>query len=89
MRNDCHTLVFRYDTPEQRQALMDLVKPYWSATEGLRVVAISVDNEVTRAGLMADALDRYSDGYELRGAIEALAECDDLRKWDWNFETEE
>lgn len=81
------TLVFRHDTPEQRKALMEIVKPYWNAEDGLRVCAMSVDNEMRRLSLIEDALDRYSDGYDLREAVQAIIGCPDLSKFSWDDST--
>jgi hypothetical protein len=84
LRDDCETLVFRYDSPDQRAVLMDMVKPYWNAETGLRVVAMSIDNEVSRMGLVQEALERYTDRDELRDAIDAVLQCADLRHWSWD-----
>lgn len=77
------TVVFAFDTKEQRDRLFSLIGVYIKAKEGLRIVALSVDNEVTRVGLMYEATERYSDPAEAVEAIEALYQCEDLGRWSW------
>ena len=84
------TVVFAFDTKEQRDELFEMIKPIYKPLEdGLRVVAMSDDNEVTRVGLMAEVIERYRDRDEIVEAIEALYQCDNLKEWSWSkFECE-
>lgn len=86
IRQGCDTLVFQYDTPEQRKVLMDFIKPIALKDTGLRVTAMSVDNEITRIGLIEEAMGRYDDHYDFREAVQAIIECPDLTKWSWCYE---
>ena len=70
------TVVFAYDTPEQRSELFRLIGD-------LRVVALSIDNEVTRVGLLMEAAERYDDHHELRDAMDAVFQCEDLKTFSW------
>ena len=78
------TVVFAYDTPEQRRVAMEFVQPLFLRGEGLRVVGLSVDNELTRLNLIREALERIDDHYDLRETIQAIIECPDLSKWSWD-----
>lgn len=84
LRDDSDTIVFRHDTADQRRMLMNAVSQFTRADTGLRVVAMSLDNEVTRVGLIEDALKRCDDHYDLRATIEAIVGCPDLSKWSWD-----
>lgn len=84
------TIVFAYDTPEQRSELFALLGDMPMRKDGLRVVAMSVDNEVTRVGLLQEAIERYDDKYELLEALDAVQQCEDLKAFSWErFEAEE
>lgn len=72
------TVVFAYDTPEQRSELFRLIGDL-----RLRVVALSIDNEVTRVGLLMEAAERYDDHHELRDAMDAVFQCEDLKTFSW------
>jgi hypothetical protein len=77
------TIVFAFDTKDQRDKLFSLIGIYAKERTGLRIVALSMDNEVTRVGLMYEATERYSDPAEAVEAIEALYQCEDLVAWSW------
>ena len=77
------TIVFAYDTMEQRAELMRMIGDMLTLNAGLRVVAFSVDNEVTRCGLLAEAVERFDDHYELRDALEAVFQCEDVKSFTW------
>ena len=70
------TVVFAYDTPEQRSELFRLIGD-------LPIVALSIDNEVTRVGLLMEAAERYDDHHELRDAMDAVFQCEDLKTFSW------
>lgn len=48
------TIVFAFETPDQRKQLMSMLEPMMSPAleSGLRVVALSVGNEVSRVAKM-------------------------------------
>lgn len=77
------TLVFQFETVDQRHELLASLSGMMLRETLPRISAMSMDDEQTRAGLMVEALERYSDSYELRNAIEALAEASDLHLWSW------
>ncbi len=77
------TIVFAYDTPEQRHELMALIGDMPIRKDGLRVVAFSIDNEVTRVGLLHEAAERYDDRDELRDALDAVHQCEDVKSFTW------
>lgn len=77
------TVVFAYDAPEQRAELMRLLGDMPKREDGLRVVAFSVDNEVTRVGLLMEAAERYDDRDELRDALDAVFQCEDVKSFTW------
>lgn len=77
------TIVFECDNQEQRKALLDQFSDMILSDECPRVVGLSVDNELTRASLMAEALERHDDHYDLRQAIEALYGAINLENWSW------
>mgnify|MGYP001587518290 FL=1 len=78
------TVVFAFDTLEQRKELMAYVHPKFLLESGLRVVGIAVDNEMKRVSLMEEAVARYSAGHALHEAIEAISQCPDLSQWSWD-----
>lgn len=78
------TIVFAYDTAEERQVVMDYINPLFLKEDGLRVVAISVDNELTRTQLIEEALERIDDPSDLRSTIADILDCPDLSKWSWD-----
>lgn len=84
LRDDSDTIVFRHDTKSQRKMLMNILRQFATAESGLRVVAMSVDNEVTRVELIEEALERCDDHYDLRETIEAICACPDLSRWTWD-----
>jgi hypothetical protein len=47
------------------------------------VSAMSHDHEMRRVDLIQQSFDRYKRNDERVEAIEALLECPDLTKWDW------
>jgi hypothetical protein len=61
------TVVFACDAPEQRSELMSMLGDMPMRTRGLRVVALSIDNEVTRVGLIQEAVERYNDHTAKKG----------------------
>lgn len=77
------TVVFAYDTPEQRSELFRLIGDLLKQEVSLRVVALSIDNEVTRVGLLMEAAERYDDHHELRDAMDAVFQCEDLKTFSW------
>jgi hypothetical protein len=84
------TIVFAFETQEQRDELFEKLKPYIMGEAGLRVVAMSDDNEMRRACLMREASERYRHPHEIRDAIDALDQCSDLSAWSWEkFDNEE
>ena len=84
------TVVFAYDSPEQRAELMRMLGDMPVRNTGLRVVALSVDNEVTRVGLLTEALERFGDHHELRDAMDAVFQCEDVKSFTWEkYESDE
>ena len=77
------TLVFAYDTVEQRLALLALFPDWFLRTEGLRIVAASMDNEIKRVSLIEEAAERYSDCTDRQDAIDAVIEHPNLSKFKW------
>ena len=84
LRNGVETVVFEYDTPEQREQLFALIKPLWDKDDGLRVTAISRDNEIQRIELLTEAAERYDDHYDMREVQQEIFVCPDLSKWSWD-----
>lgn len=77
------TVVFQFENQEQRKAVMEQFNGMFLADSGPQVTGLSADDELTRAQLMFDALERYDDHYDLRQAIEDLAKASDVVEWDW------
>jgi hypothetical protein len=78
------TVVFAFDNDEQRAQLFDLIRPYNSIKDdGLRVVALSADNEVNRVFLIEQAVERCHLNGDLEDTVVELCECANLSKWKW------
>lgn len=77
------TIVFAYDTDEQRRSLVRMFPGWFERDDGVRIVAESVDNEMRRVNLIADALERYDDHYELRDAIRAILDHPNMTRFRW------
>lgn len=77
------TVVFAFDTAEQRKQMMDMLEPMMSPDidRGLRVVALSVGNEVSRVSKMYEATERYRDRNEIIEAIDSLFQTEEPEKW--------
>lgn len=87
LRVGVETVVFQYDTPEEREELIaEIIKPLWDKATGLRVTAISRDNEIQRVELIAEAAERIDDPFELEYVRQQILDCPDLSKWDWEKE---
>ena len=84
IRIGVETVVFEYDTPEQREQLFALIKPLWDKDDGLRVTAISRDNELHRVELLTEAGERFDDHYDMREVQQEIFACPDLSKWTWD-----
>jgi hypothetical protein len=83
------TVVFEFETQEQRQATLGKINDMLFAETAPRVTGLSVDDELRRAQMMFDALERYDDHFDLREAITALYETPSLRDFSWEkFEAE-
>ena len=83
------TLVFEFDTEDQRQGVLAPLIHMAIAEECPRIVGLSSDDELKRSQLMFEALERYDDHYDLREAIASLADALDLSVWTWEkFENE-
>lgn len=78
------TVVFAYDTEEQRQAILAMFPDWHSREAGPRIVGLSHDNEMKRVSLIQDAMDRYSDHYDQRDAIEAIMQHPNLSRFKWS-----
>lgn len=78
------TIVFAYDTEEQRQQLLAMFPDWFNKKDGLRIVALSHDNEVSRVGLCQEANERYRDFYERSEAMEAIFEHPNLTRFKWS-----
>lgn len=78
------TIVFAYDTEDQRRALLAMFPDWFHRDDGLRIVALSHDSEMTRINLIQQAMDRYSDHYDRRDAIEAILEHPNLTRFKWS-----
>jgi hypothetical protein len=78
------TVVFKFENQEQRQATLAPFKEMFMADSGPQVTGLSSGDELARAQLMFDALDRYEDHYDLRQAIADLADAEDVTGWDWD-----
>lgn len=84
LRVGVETVVFQYDTPEEREELFaEIIKPLWDKDTGLRVTAISRDNEIQRMELIAEAGERFDDHFDLEYVRQQILDCPDLSKWDW------
>lgn len=77
------TVVFEFENQEQRKATLEQFEKLIFSETAPRVTGLSVDDELKRAQLMFDAVERYDDHYDLREAIVALAEATNLRDWSW------
>ena len=78
------TIVFAYDTEDERRAIMALFHSGWhDRTEGPRIVGMSNDSELTRINLIQEAVERYSDHYDLRDAIEEIMQHPNLTRFKW------
>lgn len=89
LREGVETVVFQYDTLEQREELFAIIKPLWDREDGLRVTAISRDNEIQRVELLTEAAERYDDHYDMREVQQQIFGCPDLSKWIWDNELAE
>ena len=79
------TIVFAYDTEEERRAILAMFHKGWfKRSEGPRIVALSHDSEMTRVNLIQDAIDRYSDHYDRRDAIDAILQHPNLTRFKWS-----
>jgi hypothetical protein len=84
LRFGVETIVFEYDTPDQREQLFALIKPLWAKDDGLRVTAISRDNEIQRVELLTEASEKYDDHWDMREVQQQIFGCPDLSKWAWD-----
>jgi len=84
LRNGVETVVFEYDTPEQREALFAIIQPLWKNDAGLRVTAVSRDNEIQRVELLTEAAERYDDHWDIRDVQQQIFGCQDLSTWNWD-----
>lgn len=78
------TIFFAFDTDADRKALMNLIEGMWSKEDGLRVVAMSADSEMTRVEYLMEAIERYDDHYDRGEAQQEIWNCPDLAKWSWD-----
>lgn len=78
------TIVFAYDTDEQRRALFDMFSGWFERDDGLRIIAMSVDNEVSRTSRISEALERYDGLYDLRDAIQAIIDHPNMTRFKWS-----
>lgn len=78
------TIVFAYDTEEERRAILDVFPGWWEREKGSRIVALSHDSEITRIDLIQNALERYNDPYDFRDAIEAILGHPNLSRFKWS-----
>lgn len=84
------TIVFQFDSQEQRKATLAQFDGLFLADQCPRISAMSADNEQRRSELMHDALERYADHFDLRDAIERLYGESDLDDFTWEkFEAAE
>lgn len=84
------TLVFAYDTPEQRNELMAMFPEWMSRVVGLRLVAASSDNEVSRVGLIEEAFNGpiRSKLIDFDDAIQTILDHEDVKSFKWSEVTE-
>lgn len=78
------TIVFAYDTEDERRAILAMFPEWHVRSEGPRIVGLSHDNELTRVHLIMDAMERYSDHYDRRDAIEAIFQHPNLSRFKWS-----
>ena len=84
------TIVFAYDTEDQRRELLLMFPEWFNKSHGLRIVALSHDNEMRRVTLIEEAIERYSDHYDRRDAIDAVLQHPNLSRFTWSeYETED
>jgi hypothetical protein len=82
------TVVFAYDTEEQRREILSMFDGWLHRTEGPRIVALSHDNEMKRVQLIEEAIELYSDHYDRRDAIDSVLQHPNLSRFTWD-ETED
>jgi hypothetical protein len=78
------TIVFAYDTEDQRRELLDMFPGWFSRDAGLRIVSLSHDNEMKRVTLLEEAVERYSYRDELRNAVTDVMEHPNLSRFNWD-----
>lgn len=79
------TIVFAYDTEDQRRDLLAMF-PRWferEEGEGLRIVGLSHDDEMKRVSLIQEALERHSDHYDARDAVDEIIQHPNLTRFIW------
>ncbi len=75
------TVVFRFDNPEQRKQLFDLIRPYMDAEQGLRVTALAIGNDVARVFTADDVVGHYRDIDDLKDALQSLLNTTTPETW--------
>ena len=83
------TIVFAYDTEEQRREIMAMFDGWFERENGKRIVGVSHDNEMRRVELIEQAIERYSDHYDRRDAIDSVLQHPNLSRFSWDAETED
>lgn len=78
------TIVFAYDTEEQRRELLAMFPDWFKRDDGLRIVALSHDDEMKRVQLIEEAIERYSDHYDRRDAIDEVLQHPNLSRFVWD-----
>lgn len=78
------TLVFEFETEAQRRAVLDQFEAMLFADEAPRIVGLSIDDELHRASLISEALERYDDHYDFREAVDAVLNASNLKDWTWD-----
>ena len=80
------TIVFAYDTEEQRRALLAMFPEWFNKEDGLRIVGLSHDNELKRVDLISEALGLYDDHFDRSEAIQGVLDHPNLSRFTWTRE---
>jgi hypothetical protein len=77
------TIVFAYDTQQERKQLFDMFdKELYKRDSGLRIIALSDDNELTRCNLIEQALEKFGH-YEQGEVIQEILNHTNLASFTW------
>ena len=79
------TIVFAYDTDDERKQLMAMFPDWFMRDTGLRIVAMSHDNEIKRVNLIEElVLEGKHNAYDLADGVETITQHPNLSRFAWS-----